>query len=272
MTKRAPSRTTKDVLRILSRGSHGGLFSVNDAARLLGVSTRLAAIRLAGLARQGWLIRVRRGLYSIVPLEALPSKSTTGEDPWIVANVLFTPCYIGGWTAAEYWGLTEQLFRSTFVVTAANVRSSAARFLNLDFRIARVAKSRLVGATKLWRGTEQVLVSDREKTIVDGLSSPEWVGGIRHLAEMLDTYLRDPTRSLDKLTKRLQESERGAAGKRLGYLIDQRWPDLEPLRNAALELKTTGYIRLDPAISSRGRLNKKWGVWVNVPLERGRHD
>ena len=46
------------------------------------------------------------------------------EDAWVVAERTFSPCYVGGWSACQYWGLTEQVFRTMLVVTAKKVRRS----------------------------------------------------------------------------------------------------------------------------------------------------
>ena len=40
--------------------------------------------------------RVRRGLYVSVPLESRTADVPL-EDPWLIAERLFAPCYIGGW-------------------------------------------------------------------------------------------------------------------------------------------------------------------------------
>ncbi|MBL8360901.1 MAG: hypothetical protein JNN18_10465 [Rubrivivax sp.] len=61
-----------------------------------------------------WLARVRRGAYVPVPIES-PSADVALEDPWSVAMTTFAPCYMGGRSAAEHWGLTEQIFRSVCV-------------------------------------------------------------------------------------------------------------------------------------------------------------
>ena len=226
-------------------------------------------MRLAGLVRRGWVVRVRRGYYLILPLEAGADGSTTAEDPWLIASEIFRPCYIGGWSAAEHWGLTEQLFRSTFVITTANVRNTTERLLNLDFRIVHVGENRMRGTTPIWRGAVRVLVSDREKTIADALASPDWVGGFRHLFEMLELYFQHESPHVGHLLKRLEENRRGAAYKRLGYVVDEFWPEFERLREAAADRKTAGNVKLDPGIATKGRLNKKWGVWVNVSLGGG---
>jgi predicted transcriptional regulator of viral defense system len=109
-------------------------------------------------------------------------------------------------------------------------------------------------------------VSDREKTIADSLASPDWVGGIRHLVEMLETYFADEKPAMENLLKQMMANGRGAAYKRIGYLVDELWPEHDELRHAALANKTRGNVKLDPGVAIRGRLNKRWGVWSNVAL------
>ena len=109
-------------------------------------------------------------------------------------------------------------------------------------------------------------VSDRERTIADALVDPSWVGGIRHLSEILATYRRGPDWSPTKLLMRMKELGRGSAYKRLGFLAEEVLDEQSALATACTQAKTTGVIKLDPAISSRGHLVKKWGLWVNTSL------
>ena len=250
----------------LARGAHGGLITVNEAVALLGRSPSATATWLARLARRGWLARARRGLYVVLPLEATASRSPSVEDPWVLASKLFSPCYIGGWSAAEHWGLTEQLFRSTFVVTAAGVRRQTERVLGLEFHVVKVARVRLTAMTLVWRGRERVPVSDRERTLADALASPGWVGGIRHLADLLRAYRESRHWNPTRLLNRVNELGRGAAFKRLGFLAEMLLPGAEQVVRVCLTKRTAGIIKLDPSVSTRGRLNKRWGLWVNVPL------
>jgi predicted transcriptional regulator of viral defense system len=200
------------------------------------------------------------------PLDSAPGALATVEDPWLLARELFSPCYIGGWTAAEHWELTEQLFRSVFVVTAAPRKRAHERRASLEFKIVRVKPERLRGATSVWRGDERVAVSDRERTIVDALVDPSWVGGVRHLAEMLEAYRRGATFDAAKLLARLSEAGSGAAYKRMGFLAELLWPAEHAIVDAARTHVTKGMIRLDPAVKSHGRMSKRWGLWINTSL------
>jgi predicted transcriptional regulator of viral defense system len=259
----------RDILAVLARASSGGLVSVAAAAEALHVSSQEAAVRLARLKRAGWLARARRGLYLVRPLESAPSAVATIEDPWVLARELFSPCYIAGWTAAEHWGLTEQIFRETMVATAAPRRKSHERRLSTEFRIVRVGAKRLRGITEIWRGSERVSVSDRERTLVDALTDPSWVGGVRHLAEILVSYRDSEHFDVAKLLARLDEVGNGAANKRMGFLAEALWPNATAVLDAARARRTKGIIRLDPSVKSRGRMSKRWGLWVNVNVTPG---
>ena len=253
----------------LARATRGNLLDVAAAADALNISRRAAAVRLAALSKRNSLRRVRRGLFVVLPLEAEPGGPAIAEDPWIVAREAFPPCYIGGWSAAEHWGLTEQVFRSTLVVTAASVRLRTVELLGHDFQLFRVPKDRLRGAMLVWRGTERVAVSSPERTIVDGLRHPALLGGVRHLADIMREYGTTRGHDFAKLTSAARDFGAGVVWKRLGYLAEVISPEERALRDEARRRMTTGNIRLDPGVRGRGRLVRRWRLWVNVDIGAG---
>ena len=110
-----------ELTTIVGRGRR--IVSVADAAAALGVDRRTAAKKLAAWAAAGWLRRVRRGLYIPVPVDA-KSPGLWSEDPLVLGDAVWAPCYFAGWTAANIWGLTEQSFRTTVLKTTRRVRSA----------------------------------------------------------------------------------------------------------------------------------------------------
>src|SRR5260221_4030988 len=156
-------------LRELARSARGGVLTLSRAATALEATPRAASVVLAALSRRGWLKRFRRGLYLVLRLEAESRPSGVVEDPWLLAVELFSPCYIAGWTAAEHWGLTEQIFRSTFVATATRARRSRVNVADAEFHLAQIPKRRLDGVDTTWRGSERVPLSSPERTIADAL-------------------------------------------------------------------------------------------------------
>lgn len=188
------------------------------------------------------------------------------DDPWVLAIELFSPAYIGGWTAAQHWGLTEQLFRETFVVSSAHIRERNPVMFGSHFQLARVARARVESVAPVWRGTERIRVSSAERTLVDGCANPWWVGGTRHLVEMVNAYRDSRIAAPERLAADLAAFGNGAAHKRLGYIVEQVWPESRCITEAAERGRSTGVIRLDPAVASRGRMNKRWGLWLNTTL------
>ena len=261
----SPANPDRTLIAKLARASKAGLITVPGAAKALGFSRAAAALSLGRLARRGWLHRARRGLYVMLPLGTELGQASTAEDPWVLAREVFTPCYIGGWSAAEHWGLTEQVFRATLVVTAAAVRASKIEILGHPFRVFRVPRSRLTtGVEMVWRGAERVGVSGPERTLVDCLRTPELCGGVRHLAQLLQAYGELPKHDFERLATVCRQVGSGAAWKRLGYLTELLWPAEMRLLDAARRHVTTGNARLDPSVRRAGRLVTRWRLAVNV--------
>ncbi|MEP6622157.1 MAG: type IV toxin-antitoxin system AbiEi family antitoxin [bacterium] len=270
----------KDEIAKLARAEATGIITADVAARAWATDRNAASRRLAALARGGWLRRLQRGTYEVAALESSSDVPASYEDPWALAGVLFAPCYIGGWSAAEHWGLTEQLFRETFVITAAHVRTTRTVVGGAAFRLARVTPEKARGDSSVWRRTTRVACSSPERTLVDGANIPSWVGGVRHLTDILARYVELPSRNLEALGTALKEVGRGAAAKRLGFIAEElavgerdaeAHAALLAVRDMALSFRTSGVVRLDPAVSRHGPMNTHWGLWVNVRVAREAH-
>ena len=117
--QRAIPKGRAQLAQVLQAASE--LISVNDVSATLQIGRREATRLLARWNAQGWIQRLQRGTYTPVPFASLGQNQVL-DDPWVVVPALFGPAYIGGWTAAEHWGLTEQIFRGVCVLTTRPVR------------------------------------------------------------------------------------------------------------------------------------------------------
>ena len=115
---------------VLRRASD--IVRIADAERALDVSRSDAAKLLSRWAGQGWLRRVGRGPTLRSASDAVTSELVL-DDPWVMVPVLYGPAYIGGRTAAEYWDLTEQIFRDIVVMTGRPVRGKTQQRHGADF-------------------------------------------------------------------------------------------------------------------------------------------
>jgi predicted transcriptional regulator of viral defense system len=235
-----------------------------DVAGALDVDAGAAAKKLSRWAEDGWVRRVRRGLYIGVPVDAA-NPSAWSEDALLVAAEVWSPCYFTGWTAAHHWALTEQAFRTTVLKTSERVRAAAVKLLDQEYLVGHVEPDLMTwGLTTQWRDGVRLRFADPARTVVDILDRPRLGGGVRHGAEILGAYLdeRDPMMLVaagDRLGNR-------AVFKRLGYLIEALGLDLPGLRSACEERVSSGISNLDPDGPPGGRRVMKWRLRVNVTV------
>ncbi len=245
-----------------------GPFSVADAANAIGLNEVATRKMLAYLVNRGWLTRVRQGLYLVPPLDA-SGPTDWREDPWVVAARTFAPCYLGGWSACEYWGLTDQLFREILVVTSRRVRQRRVVIQGTPYLQTVRAPDRLFGTRVVWRGQVLVPVSDPSRTVVDILDDPQLGGGMRHVVDILENYFGEEHRADTTLIKHAIRFGNRTVFKRLGYLVERLGLTAPDLVAACLAHKSSGVTRLDPAEPAGGGIDRRWGLEINVQLEQG---
>jgi predicted transcriptional regulator of viral defense system len=237
-----------------------GTVSVPQAAEILRLPADKAARLLAWWAKKGWLSRVRGGLYVFMPLEAR-SMDTVLEDPWIVADRLFSPCYIGGWSAAEYWELTEQIFRTIVVITARKPRNRKPVIKGTSFLVRSISANKIFGTSAVWRGQVKVNVSDPSRTVLDMLGDPKLGGGLRPMVDIFRQYMASKQKNTDLLIEYASRMDNGAVFKRLGFLMERFFPAEQTLIAACRSGLTKGVIRLDPALPAK-KMVTTWQLWV----------
>ena len=240
-------------------------FTSAEAAQCLGLSSTRTNRLLAHWASNGWLSRVKRGLYVTVPLDAI-SPGDWRVDPWVIARALFTPCYVGGWSAAEHWGLTDQIFRDVVVFSASGSRRRYQKIKGSGFVVVSITEDRVSDTKTVWRDGERVFVSSPARTLVDVLDRPRLGGGIRHIAGITAEFFRGSHRDEGDLLRILRTWNNRTVCKRLGYLIETCSLDAEAVLSFCLSSISAGYSRLDPSIRGKGRLLRRWMLEVNAGI------
>jgi predicted transcriptional regulator of viral defense system len=237
----------------------GEIVSVDDVSGILQIERQVASRLLARWNGQGWVRRLRRGFYAPVPIAAFGQKQVL-EDSWVVVPELFGPACIGGWSAAEHWGLTEQLFRSTCVLTARPIREKEQTIEGISFTLKHVRPEVLFAMRPVWRGSVRIDVSSPAKTIIDMLDDPAIGGGIRHVADCLAAYFEREDASSDDLLDIADRLGNRAVFKRLGFLAE-RLRGRQDLVEACHECLSRGTAKLDPSAPCPS-LVTRWRLWV----------
>ena len=244
----------------------GRPFSVKEASTVLGLAQEQTRGLLAKFASRGWLSRIRRDAYALVPLGA-SSPADWREDPWNVAALVFAPCYLGGWTAGEHWALTEQLFRDVVVFTSRRMHERAVTLQGTTYRLRYTQPARFFGLKTEWRGQNRVNVSDPSRTIVDLLDDPSVGGGMRHVSEMVAAYFAGESRADGTLLDYARKLGNRTASKRLGFLVETLGVKAPDVVDACRREISQGLSLLDPTGAKTGRVVKRWNLRVNLTFE-----
>lgn len=219
---------------------------------------------LSRLEHKGWLQRLERGLYLIVPLEAGP-EGHWSEDPLLIATQLVEKGAVAYWSALHYWNLTEQVPRTVFVQTLRQKNPSQIEIQGVSYKFIWITEQKYFAVQAQSSDGMQFHITDREKTLVDACDRPDLCGGIVQVAQSLQSGEWIDWAKLDTYLERMGS---GAIYKRLGYLIDNL--DIAiPEREARLEKwqaqLTQGISLLELGSNRSGPVKTKWRVRLNNP-------
>ncbi len=238
-----------------------GTIRIDDAMKALDLDRGHAAKLLAGWHKQGVIRRIARGLYVPIPPSAL-GQTQVLEDPWILVPELYEPGYIGGWSALEYWELTEQLFRSICVLTSKRTPYGDAMHQGVSFFIKYIPEKHLFGTKTIWRGSVKVQISNPCKTVLDIIDDPALGAGLQHMMDCLSEFkkLYGKQSDIERLLEYAIQINNGALFKKLGFLAEKLEFKTSFIDECAKRL-TTGYAYIDKS-AQHNRLITKWRLWV----------
>ncbi len=236
-------------------------FGIDDARKVLGHKQNDPTRQfLERLIEKGWILRIKRGLYAALPLAA-GSRTNPQAHEFLIAMHLVSPAAIAYWTALNHHGMTEQLPRTVFVATNHRVRYPPQDILWFSYKIVCLRPHRYFGIVEDWIDEGLFRITDREKTIVDGLDLPGYVGGVGEIAKALKQVWKDLDQ--EKLFDYAARIGNLAVVKRLGFLIENlQLGDAGRLREKVQLSK--GFSPLDPLLPRKGVHNRRWGLLVNV--------
>jgi predicted transcriptional regulator of viral defense system len=243
------------------------VFNLEDAQPFWS-SSHMVRKGLSRLVKSGWLERIERGLYMIVPLEAGP-EGRWSEDPLILATQMAPTGVVSYWSALRYWGMTEQVPRTTFLQITHRRSRPRVTVLGMGFRFITVVERKKFGIVQQMSDGLPFRITDREKTLIDACDRPDLSGGILQIAQVLQS--EEPIDWL-KVDTYLVRMGSGAIYKRLGYMVDSLDIPI-PDRNKSLkrwrEGMTQGIASLEPGGSGEGKIDSSWRIHVNIDVQGG---
>jgi len=214
------------------------------------------------LNRQGILKKIKKGVYLYSPLESGPAGSNINE--FLIPQVFFPKgnYYVGYATMYNYYGFTDQLFQVMYILNTSLQREKAVG--SMRFKMVRISPRRMYGLEKIRVKDAEVVVSDRERTLVDLIYFPEPVGGLKKAFEILKEQVGDNKADKVKLIKYALKFPDSSTIKRIGYVLEKAGLSDKTLMPLLKAVKKTSLINLYPSKSRKGKINRKWMVIENA--------
>lgn len=271
MTKEHLIHTTAgtELVRMLA-GAGNRVFSAEQARGLspsVGISPGYLPQALHYLARAGWIVQLRKGLYALSGAVA----GSLSVHEFEIAMALVQPSAISHWSALSYHGLTEQVPRDVFVLTSARSvpRARGKKKHAGDgypaggttYRFVQVKPERFFGIEDVWVNEARIKITDPERTLLDGLLAPQYCGDISEVLHAFET--RGPKLDVDRIIEYALKLD-GATVKRLGWILENQ--GVTPALLARLLMfPIKGYRVLDSTGPRRGPCDARWMIQLNLP-------
>jgi predicted transcriptional regulator of viral defense system len=258
--------TQSNELLFYFHGQDKACFDYSEAFNALPDSKE-STIRelLSDMTKRGLLMRLKDGVYYIIPYEA--NAETFMPDWHLIAEHIVndTKHYIGYYSALQIHNLITQPSLKEQIVVSKQIRPSQIEIKNVPFQFIYHNEKHFFGAKKMWIDNfNKVLCSDLEKTFIDCLFKPDYAGGIVEVARAV--YVSKDKIKYDTLLEYAKKFDSQAVIKRLGFLIEV----LEIKTNIIddlQKLKTASYVVLDTELPKAGKRISRWSIQQNLETE-----
>ncbi len=249
-----------------------GVFTTQEAQSILGWLRKDLHPVLFRLVKKGRLVRIKRGLFCLVPPGARELKNAYPQNWFLIAKALAgnRPYFISHYSAMQLHGMTTESIQTIFISLPYQQRRP--KGLRIPIRFITVPKKKIWGLEEKWiTSEEKAWLSDRERTLLDILDRPDLAGGISEIARGL--WMIKKEIEIPKLIDYVKRFDSYAVAKRLGFLLEKLMiglqKDIERIHTYTQSSKA--YVFLDPTLKKAGRYLDRWRLRLNfetTQLER----
>lgn len=220
---------------------------------------------LSDMTKRGLLMRIKDGIYYIIPYEENPE--TFMPDWHLIVKYLVKDAkhYIGYYSALQIHNLITQPSLKEQIVVSKQIRPSEIKIKDITFQFIYHNESHFFGEKKTWIDNfNKVSCSDIEKTIIDCLFKPDYAGGIVEVARAI--YSTKEKIDYNKLLEYALKFKSQAVIKRLGYLLELFELETNIIQELQ-KIRTASYVVLDTELPKTGKRNSRWSIQQNLDTE-----
>lgn len=235
------------------------IFSSEEIDNFLPQDFKYRNQMVYALKQKHILTSIKRGFYIFSPLEEINSMGRINE--LLIPSVFFPKknYYIGYSTMFNYYGFIDQLFQTVYVL---NTTLSKAKVINtISYQFIKVSNNRMYGIDTIQITDQEVMISSKEKTLVDLVYFNKAVGGLKSVELILIDAIKQKKCDLERFILYATRFPVANVRKFIGYILDSQRINNQLLLNLAKSIENSSITSFSG--SRKGTLNKKWRVIVN---------
>ncbi len=233
-------------------------FTTREASTLLpNISTRKNTLRQ--LLDSNQIVKVRQGIYEIVPLEQIGQQKPVA-DKFLLGRKLTSPYCFSHHSALEIHGFANTvIYNTVYVASPREFRS----FTYEGVRYKWIPRANMAGVEKTIWSSVEIVVTDREMTIVDCIDRINLGGGFEEVFKSLSS-MRNV--NFDRIYSYAKARGKIILFHKLGFFMSQKeigesWEiDRDKLSRIRANLSSKVYYLQSP--KSKGKLVREWNLMV----------
>ncbi|MDR0823424.1 MAG: hypothetical protein LBN20_06575 [Endomicrobium sp.] len=249
---------SKQEMNLVVRLSYYNKYTVSydEIKKYLPQDNKYIAQLIYRLKKKKILTPIKRGFYTFNPVNTLAGGRQVND--FNVGNIFFPNknYYIGYYNMFNAYGLTEQIPQMTFI---ANTSLSAVKTISgLQFKFIKVKEECLYGLTTNKYNGEEVIVSDKERTMVDFVDY--W--NIKEAQDKIIEIIKNDECDIKKFIGYAEKFPKIKVRKFIGVILEKAGIADEMTKDLCDSVKDSAVISMSKN-SRVGETNKKWGVIID---------
>lgn len=210
---------------------------------------------LTKLVKNGWLIRIKRGLYAI---SEMSTRGFLSVSPYRVANLLVQDSYVSFESALHYHGMFDQLTKGVKSVSLKAYHTTALQ--GIEYRFVKTKPEYYFGWQEAAVENSTVRIATVEKALIDMVNFHK----SKYTIDVVIEKIRDHKRDIDivQLTHDLAPFSI-ATIKTFGFTLDLLGRDSSALLKLAHEKRGTHRM-----FAGDKKFNAKWRLYYDSYFDR----
>lgn len=196
--------------RIYSQLYSQRVITTEDVKGIVGESHK-SANYTNNLKRKGYLQKIRKGVYAIVPPNLVGEEFK--PDKFLIAGNLKDDYYLAYHSALELHGVAQSAYNTVWI--SCENPSEPFSYQEINYRF--VTSKHDFGLTQTQRQNNSLRVSDREKTLLDCIRKPKYAGGWEELLKSIESF---PAVTSKRLLSYLEKFSEQGLYQKTGFILE----------------------------------------------------